>query len=360
MTWPTLVGSVILLCIYMFKARRQVWFIITALGLVLAMFAVLLTVEAKADFEQKGSCVGAIRAVHIIPNKLSLEDFKRLVDVAKTAGFCSIVVGIRSGLDIESISVESHVKTLDKSTLQAFKKYASQVGIDLIPEIKLLTHQEQFLKQLMPHGMYNLTTYNPNDKKIKELVKKVVLELIEILDPPAFHIGHDEVSGSTPYSRKKYLRNGEEMLPAKEYLDSVLFLNQIISEKDIDVWMWGDMLISADEAPKMRSKHFHGGFAGYGKPLRDLIPKNIIILDWHYKDKTNDFFSVKLFVDSGLRVLGATYNNVANTHNFTKSAKTLGASGMISTNWDFAIDNNMSTIIDRMVVTGRIFKRHFK
>ena len=68
--------------------------------------------------------------------------------------------------------------------------------------------------------------------------------------------------------------------------------------------MWGDRLIDASE---MKYDGWSASLNGTA-PAVDLIPKDIIICDWHY-EKLDDYPSVRYFQDKGFRVWPAGWNN---------------------------------------------------
>ena len=72
--------------------------------------------------------------------------------------------------------------------------------------------------------------------------------------------------------------------------------------------MWGDRLIDANVMKYGKWEASENGTA----PAIDLIPKDIIICDWHYEQRT-DYPSVRYFQEKGFRVWPAGWNNVEAT-----------------------------------------------
>lgn len=123
--------------------------------------------------------------------------------------------------------------------------------------------------------------------------------------------------------------------------------------------MWGDMLISPDEFPEMLGRHLHGTLPGYGKAMREKLPKDIVICDWHYFDTQKDFPSLAAFKREGFRVLGATWKKDDTTANFSRYAAAHGADGMIATTW-FHVQRKEWDIVDKIIDTsGKIFMKDF-
>ena len=199
----------------------------------------------------------------------------------------------------------------------------------ILPEIKLLTHQEKFFQDKYPELMYNKITYDPAKERVYGVVFPLLEEVVALVRPRAIHIGHDEVA--RPVGR--WLRPGEKPLPAGLFLQHLLRIHAYLKERGIDTWMWGDMLLSPDEFPGMHPRHLHGVLPGYGKPLRDKVPREIVICDWHYIDEQPEFPSLAVMQKEGFRVIGTTWKKAKTIRNFSSYASEQGAYGMMATSF---------------------------
>jgi hypothetical protein len=229
----------------------------------------------------------------------------------------------------------------------------------IIPEIKLLTHQKKFFQRSYPELMYNASTYDPRKKEVYAKVFYLLDEIITLLHPDAVLIGHDEVAGHKEKSAKKLRHAGEKMLPANLFLHDVLKIHDYLKERNIETWMWGDMLISPEEFPEMRQKALHGAASGYGKSLRDKLPRDIVICDWHYADKQSEFPSLAVFKKEGFRVLGSTWKKKKTIRNFSHYAALHGADGMIATTWVHVPRKEWSVVERIMKTSGDAFNKDF-
>lgn len=276
-----------------------------------------------------------IRALHVVAKNVSTADMKRLIDQARLHQFNLLILGLFNGVRLKSMPpfVKEGVITWSTDELRAITRYARENGIDVIPEIKFLTHQEHFLLQTKQRLMFNTTTYDPRKPEVYDIAFAVLDEVIELMHPKAIHIGHDELAGHGLKSRKKWLRPDEQVLPADLFLQDVERIHAYLKKRGVEVWMWGDMLISPDEFPGMFVNHLHGTASGYGKALRNKLPKDIVICDWHYFDEQTEFPSLAAFKAEGFRVLGATWKEPKTIRNFSRYAKRHGADGMIATTW---------------------------
>ena len=68
--------------------------------------------------------------------------------------------------------------------------------------------------------------------------------------------------------------------------------------------MWGDRLL---DAAKFGYGTWEASKTGSHRAI-DLIPKDIIICDWHY-ERRDDYPSVRFFQQQGFRVLPSTWKN---------------------------------------------------
>jgi len=306
-----------------------------------------------------------IRAVHFVLRAVQLKDAYHLVDKASKAHFNTIQLVLTDGVKLTHAPWTPRRDAWRKSELLAWAKYARSRGLRIVPELKLLTHQEKFFQKNHHDLMFNSKTYDPNKAKVYEIIFPLLDEIIGLLQPKAIHIGHDEVVGRV--WRRKYLpdirvgklEEGEEMLPASLFLKDVLTIHDYLKGKGIETWMWGDMLLSPDEFPSMRSRQLHGGDAGYGKALRNKLPKDIVICDWHYFDNQKDFPSLKAMHEEGFRVIGATWKKEKTIVNFSSYAAMHHAYGMMATTW-WHVQKKDWDVVDRIIhESGQVILNDF-
>lgn len=199
-----------------------------------------------------------------------------------------------------------------------FAATCRQHAIRLIPQFNCLGHQswgETTFPLLVKYPEFDETPQIPLDNpgiycrswcplhpKVNDVVFALMDELLEAFQADAFHVGMDEVfliaSDQCPRCRGKN--------PAELFAKAVHDYHQHLVRKNrVEMLMWGDRLL--DDA-----------VMGYGKweasrngtaPAIDLIPKDIIICDWHYELR-NEYPSVPYFQQKGFRVVPASWRNV--------------------------------------------------
>jgi hypothetical protein len=194
-------------------------------------------------------------------------------------------------------------------------------GIRIIPMIDLLGHQSDgswlgsLLRQYpdfdetpwvkMPKNYHwpnadklYCKSYCPLHPKVHEVIFAVIDELCDVFEADTFHAGMDEVF---------YL--GEDKCPrchghdkAELFADEVGRIHDHLQEKRRKMWMWGDRLLDG------KATGLGEWEASENDTSRaiDLIPKDILICDWHYDTPapTAAYFAVK-----GFKVVSCPWRN---------------------------------------------------
>lgn len=292
-----------------------------------------------------------IRALHLVLRGTDPENIKQLMKIARYGHYNTLIVEMG---DAVILSTNAHIARKDAWTKDVFLdviQTARENGLTVIPELKLLTHQEKLLKNKYPHLMFNKSTYDPRKEEVYMTVLPMVDEIINLIRPKAFHIGHDEVAGSNEHSKKKWLLKEEEILPSELYLKDTERIHIYLKERGVETWMWGDMLVAAYEFPTILTKNLHGT-QDYVS-LRDKIPKDIVICDWHYFDGQTEFPSALSFVKAGHKVLGATWKFDKTIKNFSRYIANLptGGEGMIATTW-FHVQKKEWDTVNKIILTS--------
>lgn len=339
------------------KRFMQAWKISGVHIWLLALILLAVTTPVHAAMQP-------IRALHFAVFNLSVGDAKRLIDEASKEKFNMVILGMpwRNGLKLRSTPwVVSDKLTWSRDDLLDVVKYARQKNVEVIPQLPFLSHQSLLLAPNFPDLMFNSETYDPRNEKVYQLALPIIDELIELLHPRAIHIGHDEVLGwKEKHFERGLLKRGEKILPPDLFLDDVNRLRAYLKKKNVETWMWGDMLIAPDEFPTMPDRgDLNGSSPGYGQALRRKIPKDIVIYDWHYLDDQADFPSLTSFRTEGFRVLGSTWEQSNTIHNFSRYAAAHGADGMIATTWAH-VQNKEWDVVGRILrESGEAFSKDF-
>jgi len=303
-----------------------------------------------------------IRAIHFVLRSVSYDHAILVVDQANKAGFNTVIVVVTDGVNLKNSPWKRKPGAWSESEFSRWVEYVRGTGMQLVPELKLLTHQEKFFQKEHPSLMLNNKTYVPSEQ-VYSKVFPFIDYIIDIIEPQAIHIGHDEVKGwhKSWKNKLKHLFLPEGMLSGELFLEDVKIIHAYLKDKGVETWMWGDMLLSPEELPETNGKwtYYHGTAKGYGKVLRKKIPKSIVICDWHYGGGQLQFPSLALFENEGFRVLGATWKNEETTKNFSQYAASHGADGMIATTW-FHVQRKEWDIVNQIIeVSGKTFLKDF-
>ena len=185
-------------------------------------------------------------------------------------------------------------------------------GIDLIPQINLLGHQSwhsdlEMLLTVYPEfdetpsvvlpteykwpnedGLY-CKSYCPLHPEVHKVVFELVDEIIEAFDADAFHAGMDEVFY---IGQEECLRcNGRDK--ADLLAGELTKIRNHLAQTNKKLWIWGDRLLDG------RTTGLGMWEASMNNTHRaiDLIPKDIMICDWHYEkaEPTAAYFALKGF-----------------------------------------------------------------
>ncbi len=280
-----------------------------------------------------------MRVLHLSLWPCTTQNFKEAIRLARFGHFNALILLNHNGVGLQSFQ---HLEIVDatkwsSAEFQDMVRFTQENGLEFIPELKLLSHQEKFQNESLVQYLYNKSTYDPRKKELYEkIVFPAIDELLLLTGATKFHIGHDEVVGwNEVHYRKEMLKNGEKQLPPELFLKDVLILHEYLKGKGVETWMWGDMLVSRDEFPSMRDSGANlNGYNGYAA-LRERIPKDIVICAWHYRGRQVSFPTALAFAQNGHKVLGATWELQETARNFTKYMNQLpnNGEGMIATTW---------------------------
>jgi len=295
----------------------------------------------------------SLKILHFVLKDISYDKAHKIVDEAKNAGFNTIQVLLTDGLILDKAPWRPSKNAWTKDKFISWIAYIRMQGLDIIPEIKLLTHQEKFFQDRYPNLMFNKSTYEPRSELTYSIVFSLIDEILETVSPTAIHIGHDELAGFSLDTQKKWLKPNEAILPASLFLQHINRIHNYLKQKGVATWIWGDMLISPNEFPYMRDKDLHGNLSGYAKELRDQLSRDIVICDWHYADEQSNFPTLSKLQAEGFKVIGVTWKDPKTIRNFSRYARNHNAYGMMATTW-FHVQRNEMELVKWIIQTSGI------
>jgi hypothetical protein len=227
-------------------------------------------------------------------------------------------------------------------------------GIRLIPQFQCLGHQswaEKTFPLLVGYPEFDETpgqypnnegiycrSWCPQHPDVNRIVFDLFDELLKAFDADALHVGMDEVFliGSEHCPRCA----GED--PAALFAKAVNDYYGYLSERHVQMLMWGDRLLDAETTGYGKWEAAANGTA----PAIDLVPKDIVLCDWHYEVMAS-YPSVGIFLDKGFQVLPGGWRNVEATKLLLDAALAYredpGMLGYLCTTWGQVKPGELST-----------------
>jgi hypothetical protein len=269
-----------------------------------------------------GADAGPWFGVHVgLPSRPGLPQLERLIaEILPPLGVNALILEVDYGFAYSS-HPELNRAGADAATRDDARKIAALCrahGIRLIPQFNCLGHQSWgnrggTFPLLMKYpeldetpwvpasneGIY-CRSWCPLHSKVNEIVFALIDELIDAFEADAFHVGMDEVFliGDSQCPRCKGQNPAE--LFAKAVND---YHAHLVKEKKLTMMMWADRLLDMKTTEYNMFESSKNGTA----PAIDLIPKDIVLCDWHY-GKRKEYPSIPYFQDKGFRVWPSSWN----------------------------------------------------
>lgn len=275
-----------------------------------AVFLFMPPLSAQSELDSllpvRGFCIGA-------PNADGVDAFADFIEKELASRRVNTLV-LRVDYHYQ---YRSHPELADSSALSTadVKKLVGACrrnGIRIIPQINLLGHQSWAgsLENLLevypqfdetPHvqmpkeykwpnddGLY-CKSYCPLHPEIHDIVFDLVDEIVDVFETDAFHAGMDEVF----YIADDRCPRCSGRDPAELFAGEVTRIRNHLAGRGAELWIWGDRLIDGKTTgigmweASMNNTH----------RAVDLIPKDVVINDWHYEQAvpTAAYFALKGF-----------------------------------------------------------------
>lgn len=285
------------------------------------VFAVSTAAFASRTSSRKQPWLG----IHILmTSKNKTEQLTKAVGELAEMGVNSIVAEINYGYEYTSHPELRSSNPSGRKQIRILAAECKKHKVRLIPQFQCLGHQswssstsplltkypqfdESPGKYPKNKGIY-CRSWCPQHPDVNPIIFKLMDELITAFEADALHVGMDEVFiiGDDACGRCK--GKDKAKLFAKAIND---YHKHIVGKHKIEMLMWGDRLI---DAGKLNYSKWEAS-ANNTAPAVDLIPKDIIICDWHY-GRRDTYESIPMFMKKGFRVWPASWKN-------TEAAKAL-------------------------------------
>ena len=254
--------------------------------------------------------------IHVLmTSKDKTEQLTEVVRELAEMGVNSIVAEINYGYEYQSHPELRLNNASSKKQIGRLVAVCRENHVRLIPQFQCLGHQSwkgtnSPLLTKYPQldetpgeypkneGIY-CRSWCPLNPEVNPIIFSLMDELIEVFKADALHVGMDEVfligENSCPHCKGK----DKAKLFAKAVND---YHKHIVGKHKIEMLMWGDRLIDASKINYGKWEASADNTAG----AVDLIPKDIIICDWHY-GRRDAYESVPMFLEKGFRVWPASW-----------------------------------------------------
>ncbi len=292
-----------------------------------------------------------MRSFHIVlSNFVRWPDMvpKVLAAVARLK-FNQVTVMMRAEVDWTSHpeAVENPARAFSTSDLKRHFDAARRMGLIIIPEIQSLGHAnwcEMEKNVFLTHGskyksMFEIpvnpdprmgarhSTFCTKSPMVRRLLKDIYSEAIGFCgDAPFLHAGMDE--GPAHASGKCCINDDGAVLLA----DYIKDLNTYIRSKGRSMIIFHDMFLKRDEWSSYRPANAARG----SERAIDLIPKDVIIGVWCYRDYS-DFPMIRYFREKGFQVIGYSWGTRMGTRDsvigMVRTLKKYDCLGFCQTTW---------------------------
>lgn len=206
------------------------------------------------------------------------------------AGVNTLIVEFGYHFDFKSRPEFADPSALGQEEVQQILKACREHRIELIPQLNCLGHQSWAKRNgrlLEKHPEFDETpgkypenqdiycrSYCPLHPEVHKVLFALVDELARACEAKAFHIGMDEVFIlADPDCPRCQGKN-----PAQLFADEVKTLHAHLKEIGCRTWMWGDRFLDGKATGLGKWEASENATA----PAIDLVPKDIVICDWHY------------------------------------------------------------------------------
>ena len=325
--------------------------------LLMASFC-LLSINAQEILPIRGLAIAA-------PDKENVDRFVKFInEELPPRKINTLVLRIDFNYKYKSHPELSETNGLSQEEVHKIVTACQKHGIAIVPQINLLGHQswastlgmllkvypefDETPSVILPEkyewpnedGLY-CKSYCPLHPDVHKIVFELVDEIVTAFQADAFHAGMDEVF---------YI--GQEECPrcngknkAELFAGELTKIRNHLAQTNKKLWIWGDRLLDA----KTSGLGIWEASGNQTESAIDLIPKDIMICDWHYEraEPTAAYFALKGFdvASSSWRKGGVAKEQLEFLENLKKNANAETArhvKGMVHTSW-----SSVSSFLDK-------------
>jgi len=331
------------------------------------LFAVwiLLLAPASVNATTVNQSTLAVKAVMIHPRSIKeMGLYRDLIQTAAENGFNTVIIESTGWVNYKAFPQVKLSNGFSEEEIASLVAFAKSFNLEVIPYVELLTHQQEVAKRFAPQLLLNEVTIDVSNPVAWEFEKKLIDIHLELFHPKMLLIGHDELWGYQDVpSVKLALLAGARRLSPEQFVTHAITVHDYLRTKNVKTIIWGDMFVTPDYCPRGVSGKLnsHTGCHGTDELVAQLsrLPKDIVIVDWHYENNATDYPSYDFFKKYGFTVWGASWHEKNNIDSFTKyvSARAGAGDGMVATTWHFCSEKYRDYVIKFIAESGKAFSR---
>lgn len=263
------------------------------------------------------------------PPASDIGEYRRLVDTLALLKYNTIVWEVNDRLQYESHPDITAANSPTKQELAELVEYARSRHFEVIPQLATFAHFGYALgkpayrhlseSEQTTYGHRSRFNYCPSNPATYDLVFDLMAEVTEVFQPRYFHIGHDEASFDDIGVCERCTGTEPWVLWAQD----IRKLDAWIREHGMRTILWGDQFLP----------EHNGGEPFYTARATDMIPKDILVFDWHYSPNHNYDATISYFKEHGFEVVGCPWYEPVNVYRFASAAKRNEILGFCGTTW---------------------------
>lgn len=286
------------------------------------------------------------RGVHLwLDNDSSAKTLVKTLPALAASGANVVVIEVNYSFEFQAHPELRNRSFVTRATAHELAVASRKCGIRLIPEFNCLGHQsfdnriEPLLKvypnfsetslAVMTNADFYCLSWCPLKPGLNKIVFSLLDELAGAFEADAIHVGMDEVY----YLGEDACPRCHGKNPAELFAAEVTTLHaHIVGEKKRQMLMWADRVMGPQIQGISRFDNEHNDTSS----AINLIPKDIVMCDWHYEWKTN-YPSLTYLAGKGFSVWPAGFQPVGASRAFSdfahddKSGRVLG---FLATTWN--------------------------
>ncbi len=316
-------------------------------GFVLTLFLLISVQCSRADewLDTWRATNSTWRGVHLmVGSEAQAVELREQLPRLAAVGVNAIIVETDYNFEFKSHPELSSRDCVTRATAHALAQAARVSGIRLILQINCLGHQswsKHTLALLTKYPEFDETpgqypnntniycrSWCPQNPAVNRVVFALVDELMDAFETDAFHAGMDEVF----LIASEHCPRCQDGDPARLFAKAVNDLHEhVVKKRKGELFIWADRLLDARTMGYGEWESAKNGTAG----AVDLIPKDIVLCDWHY-GKRASYPSVPYLTGKGFRVWPSSWQplDAAKAFSgFARAQKNSRVVGFLCTTW---------------------------